>query len=151
LEVKDIGDDVKQSNTSISAPKHRIGQDVREDYKAYNRRKANTNPMKPDTSTNEKPMKLQRINVLLKTGLREIDSNKKLKISPTPTPTPARDIRGILDAKYLNPNNIIFEGLSDQIHSYTQGQKLGRGRGTALHLISHMPRSFTLFQSITTT
>lgn len=63
--------------------------------------------MKPLTSTKLKPIKDQRINVLEITGLREIDSNKKAKIIPTPIPTPANDINGILDAKYLNPNNII--------------------------------------------
>jgi hypothetical protein len=50
----------------------------------------------------------QRINVLLNTGLRLIDNNKKLNISPTPTPTPANDIRGMLDAKYLKPKSIIL-------------------------------------------
>jgi len=64
--------------------------------------------MKPLTSTRLNPMKDQRIRVLLKAGLRLIDSNKKLKISPTPTPTPASDISGMLDAKYLNPNKIII-------------------------------------------
>lgn len=63
--------------------------------------------MKPETSTNEKPMKDQRINVLLRTGLRLIDKSKNENISPTPTPTPARDIRGILEAKYLKPSSII--------------------------------------------
>lgn len=56
-------------------------------------------PMKPDTSTRLKPMKLHLISVLLRTGLRLIDNNKKLKISPTPTPTPANDIKGILEAR----------------------------------------------------
>jgi hypothetical protein len=49
----------------------------------------------------------QRISVLLNTGLRLIDNNKKENISPTPTPTPANDIKGMLDAKYLNPKSII--------------------------------------------
>jgi len=76
-------------------------------YKAYNKRNANTKPMKPLTSTNEKPMNDQRINVFEMTGFLEIDNNKKAKIIPTPIPTPANEINGILDAKYLNPSNII--------------------------------------------
>jgi hypothetical protein len=63
--------------------------------------------MKPDTSTKEKPIKDQRIRVLDRTGLRLIDSSRKLNISPTPTPTPAREINGMLEAKYRKPNNII--------------------------------------------
>lgn len=47
--------------------------------------------------------------VLLNTGLRLILTNKKENIKPTPIPTPASDTRGILDAKYLNPNNIISQ------------------------------------------
>jgi len=47
--------------------------------------------------------------VLLNTGLRLILTNKKENIKPTPIPTPASDTRGILDAKYLNPNNIIMK------------------------------------------
>lgn len=76
-------------------------------YKAYNKRNAKTRPINPETSTNEKPMNDQRINVLLITGFLEILNNKKAKIIPTPIPTPANEINGILDAKYLNPNNII--------------------------------------------
>lgn len=63
--------------------------------------------MKPDTSTKEKPIKDQRIRVLDRTGLRLIDSSRKLNISPTPTPTPAREINGMLEARYRKPNNII--------------------------------------------
>lgn len=65
--------------------------------------------MKPLTSTKLKPIKLHLINVLDKTGLRLIDSSKKENISPTPIPTPAKDMRGMLEARYLNPNNIIKE------------------------------------------
>jgi len=63
--------------------------------------------MNPDTSTKLNPINDHLINVFDKTGLRLIDNNKKLNISPTPTPTPANDIRGMLDAKYLNPSKII--------------------------------------------
>jgi hypothetical protein len=63
--------------------------------------------MKPETSTKLKPIKLHLIRVLDSTGLREIDKSKKLKINPTPTPTPAKDINGILEARYLKPNKII--------------------------------------------
>jgi hypothetical protein len=63
--------------------------------------------MKPDTSTKEKPIKDQRIRVLDRTGLRLIDSSRKLNISPTPTPTPAKEINGMLEARYRKPNNII--------------------------------------------
>jgi len=77
-------------------------------YNAYNSKNANTKPIKPDTSTNEKPIKDQRINVFDNTGFLEILNNKNAKIIPTPIPTPANEINGILDAKYLNPNNIIL-------------------------------------------
>jgi hypothetical protein len=76
-------------------------------YKAYNNKNANTSPINPLTSTRLNPMNDQRISVLLNTGLRLIDNNKKENISPTPTPTPANDIKGMLDAKYLNPKSII--------------------------------------------
>jgi hypothetical protein len=76
-------------------------------YKAYKSKKAKTKPINPETSTKLKPMKDQRINVFAMTGFLEIDNNKKAKIIPTPIPTPANEINGILDAKYLNPNNII--------------------------------------------
>jgi hypothetical protein len=76
-------------------------------YRAYNSKKAKTNPINPLTSTKLKPIKDQRINVLLITGFLEIDNNRKAKIIPTPIPTPANEINGILDAKYLNPSKII--------------------------------------------
>lgn len=76
-------------------------------YKAYSKRKANTRPINPLTSTKLNPIKLHLIKVFDKTGFLLIEINKKLKISPTPIPTPAKDTRGILDAKYLNPNNIM--------------------------------------------
>jgi len=76
-------------------------------YKAYSKRKANTRPINPLTSTKLNPIKLHLIKVFDKTGFLLIEINKKLKISPTPIPTPAKDTRGILDAKYLNPSNIM--------------------------------------------
>jgi len=69
--------------------------------------------MKPDTSTRLKPIKLQRIKVLLKEGLRLIEIKRKAKIKPTPTATPARLIKGILEAKYLNPIKIIYVVTND--------------------------------------
>lgn len=83
------------------------------DYKAYKSKKAKTKPIKPLTSTKLKPIKLHLINVFDNTGLRLIESNKNENISPTPIPTPANEIKGILDAKYLNPNNIIKNTLGD--------------------------------------
>lgn len=41
-------------------------------------------------------------------GLRDIAKIKPLNIKPTPIATPAKEIIGILLAKYLNPNKIIF-------------------------------------------
>jgi len=66
-------------------------------------------------------MKDQRIRVLDRTGLRLIDSSRKLNISPTPTPTPAREINGILEARYLKPNNII-NSTHHQPYSSAQSQ-----------------------------
>ncbi len=40
-------------------------------------------------------------------GLREIEKTKKANIKPTPIATPVKHIIGILEAKYLNPINII--------------------------------------------
>ena len=48
---------------------------------AYNRRKLQTRPINPDTSTNEKPIKAHLIKVLLIIGLRLIENNRNAKIS----------------------------------------------------------------------
>jgi len=65
--------------------------------------------MKPETSTKEKPMKDQRIKVLTIDGFRAIEIIRLAKTQPTPKATPAKHTIGILDAKYLNPNNIIHK------------------------------------------
>jgi hypothetical protein len=74
---------------------------------AYNKRKLYTKPIKPDTSTSEKPMNAHRTKLLLIEGLRQIDNTKDENIRPTPIPTPANMIKGILDAKYRKPRRII--------------------------------------------
>jgi len=40
-------------------------------------------------------------------GFRAIEIIKLAKTHPTPKATPAKQTIGILEAKYLNPNNII--------------------------------------------
>ena len=40
-------------------------------------------------------------------GLRQIEIIKKAKRIPTPIATPVRHIKGILEAKYLNPKSTI--------------------------------------------
>jgi hypothetical protein len=52
-------------------------------------------------------MKDQRMKVLERAGLREMEKRRKEKIRPTPIATPARDTRGILEARYLKPIKII--------------------------------------------
>jgi hypothetical protein len=52
-------------------------------------------------------MKDQRMKVLERAGLREMEKRRKEKIRPTPIATPARDTRGILEARYLKPMRII--------------------------------------------
>ena len=74
---------------------------------AYNKRKLYTKPINPDTSTNENPINDHLIRLLLIDGLREIEKTKKANIKPTPIATPVKHIIGILEAKYLNPSNII--------------------------------------------
>ena len=75
--------------------------------KAYNKRKLYTNPIKPDTSTNENPINAHLTKLLLINGFLAILFNNIANIKPTPTPTPANTINGILDARYLKPSNII--------------------------------------------
>lgn len=43
---------------------------------AYNNRKLYTNPINPDTSTNENPINAHLIKLLLIDGLREIEKSK---------------------------------------------------------------------------
>jgi hypothetical protein len=83
--------------------------------KAYSKRKLYTKPINPETSTNEKPTNDHLIKLLLTDGLRDIEKTKKAKIKPTPIATPARAIIGMLEAKYLNPINIMAESSSDMI------------------------------------
>jgi len=78
-----------------------------DNYKAYNKRKEYTRPMKPETSTRLKPIKPHLIRLVDKRGLRAILKINNAKINPTPTATPARLIKGILAAKYLNPKSTI--------------------------------------------
>ncbi len=51
---------------------------------AYNNRKLYTNPINPDTSTNENPINAHLIKLLLIDGLREIEKSKNANIKPTP-------------------------------------------------------------------
>ena len=64
-----------------------------------------TNPIEPETSTKEKPVKAHRTKGLTGDGLRQIEIIKKAKRIPTPIATPVRHIKGILEAKYLNPKS----------------------------------------------
>ena len=55
-------------------------------------------------------MKLDvQLRLLLIDGLREIEKTKKANIKPTPIATPVKHIIGILEAKYLNPSNIMLK------------------------------------------
>jgi len=76
-------------------------------HNAYNNRKLYTNPINPDTSTNENPINAHLIKLLLIDGLREIEKTKNANIRPTPIATPVKHIIGILEARYLKPINII--------------------------------------------
>ena len=67
----------------------------------------NTNPINPDTSTNENPIKHHLTSILLIIGLRLIDKTKNENIKPTPIATPAKQTIGILEAEYLNPSKIL--------------------------------------------
>jgi predicted methyltransferase len=71
-------------------------------------RKLNTIAIKPETSQREKPMNAHLINwsKITETGFLQILKTKFAKIIPTPIATPAREINGILEAKYLKPNKI---------------------------------------------
>ena len=58
-------------------------------------------------STKENPIKAHRTKLLLIEGFLHIDKTKKAKMTPTPIATPARQIKGILEAKYRNPRSTI--------------------------------------------
>ena len=62
-------------------------------------------PINPETSTRENPIKAHRISILVIEGLRLIEIIKSAKSIPTPIATPVRQIKGILEAKYLNPKS----------------------------------------------
>ena len=85
-----------------------INGEVKRAFKAQRSRKLKISPMKPETSTREKPIKAHRIKLLEIEGLREKATNNKAKIIPTPIATPVRLIRGILEARYLRPNRIMM-------------------------------------------
>jgi hypothetical protein len=70
-------------------------------------RKEYTRPIKPLTSTKLKPINDQRTKLLRILGLRDKERIKLAKTRPTPNATPAKQIIGMLEAKYLNPNKII--------------------------------------------
>lgn len=70
-------------------------------------------PIKPETSTRLKAIKLQRIKVLERDGLREIEINKWLKIIPTPIATPNKGRPTTRPAdKYLKPSKIITNNIN---------------------------------------
>ena len=71
-------------------------------------RKLKTRPINPETSTNEKPIKAQRTNILTILGFLDKPKIRAAKIQPTPMLTPKKAKIGILLAKYLKPKRIIF-------------------------------------------
>ena len=52
-------------------------------------------------------MNAHLIKIVLIFGFRHIEKTKNANIIPTPIATPIKLINGILEAKYLKPNNII--------------------------------------------
>jgi len=71
-------------------------------------------PIKPETSTRLNAIKLQRIKVLDKLGLREIEINKCEKIIPTPIATPNNGKPTTRPAaRYLKPKRIILIKIND--------------------------------------
>ena len=74
---------------------------------AYDKRRLYTKPINPDTSTDENPVNDHLIRLLLIDGFLGVEKTKKANIKPTPIATPVKHIIGILEAKYLNPINII--------------------------------------------
>ena len=76
--------------------------------RANNSKNENMMPIKPETSTRLNAIKLQRIKVLERDGLREIEIRRWEKIIPTPIATPNKGKPTTRPAdKYLNPNKII--------------------------------------------
>ena len=63
--------------------------------------------MNPETSIKENPINAHLIKTLEIIGLRHIAKINILKTNPTPIATPAKEIKGILLAKYLKPRRII--------------------------------------------
>lgn len=78
---------------------------------AYNIKNENTKPINPLTSTKLNPINAQRTNKFTIEGLRDKPMINAANIIPTPTATPRKDKIGILQAKYLKPNKIIYNYL----------------------------------------
>ena len=67
-----------------------------------------TNPISPETSTNENPMKAYRNNSSLCEGFLPMDISNEPKITPTPTATPRKAQEATAPAINLNPiNNVL--------------------------------------------
>jgi len=77
--------------------------------RANNNKKLKIIPIKPETSHNENAIKDQRMKVLEREGLREIEISKWEKITPTPIATPNNGKPTTKPAdKYLKPNKIML-------------------------------------------
>ena len=66
-----------------------------------------TEPIDPETSTREDPIRAHLIKTLRIIGLRHIAKIDILGIDPTPIATPAEEIEGKLLAEYLKPRRMI--------------------------------------------
>ncbi len=76
-------------------------------FKAKMIKNEKTNPINPDTSTKEKPIKVHLTKMFDKTGFLAIPNTKDPKTNPTPTATPDKEIKGRPEDKYRNPDKII--------------------------------------------
>ncbi len=71
-----------------------------------------------ETSKKEDPIKSHLIKTLEIIWLRHMEKINILGIDPTPIATPAKEIKGILLAKYLKPRRIMNNINSKTIHIY---------------------------------
>ncbi len=76
-------------------------------WKAYKCKRLCTQPLDPETSTKEDPIRAHLIKTLEIIGLRHIAKIDIRGIDPTPIATPAEEIEGILLAEYLKPRRIL--------------------------------------------
>ena len=84
--------------------------------KPNNSKKLITNPMSPETSTKENPMKEYRNNSSRCDGFLPIETTNEPQVRPTPMATPMKAEEAIAPAINLKPMVIILLGIINYYH-----------------------------------